>query len=118
MKIFTGIIQTLAMLITYLIIGLMLCSSPIGWYLIYLLTQTGKDKKAYYAWLLIDRLICTIVHSTYKRTISGISGQYANTKKRYKYQSKVIDFLAYKLAGELNHCAHAYAWEKQNGWVE
>jgi hypothetical protein len=111
-----GTLQAIRQLLVYLISGLLICLNP---YLLYLFTQVKKLRKAYYSWLLIDRLICTIAHNTFKRTISGWSGQWAEQGvKRYVIQAKVIDFLAYKFSGEVGHCKHAYEWELKNGWVE
>lgn len=94
-------------LCTYLSVGL-----PI--FLVLLITAPfiGRSNTVLNVWIWFDRLVATVVHFTWKRTISGLTGQYMTKKLRYKYQAKVIDFLA-KLCGDTpNHCERAYRWEQ------
>lgn len=72
----------------------------------------NKSKTIKSIWIWFDRLVATVVHFTWKRTISGITGQYMNTKKRYHYQAKVIDKLAVLFGDDKDHCYRAYRWER------
>ena len=113
-----SIISTTRQLLGYLLLATVLLANPVGWYFIYLLTKIKTDKTAYNLWLAIDRLFCRICHGTYQRTISGWTGQWADTKKRYYYQAKVIDYLAYKFMDDKNHCFDAFLWEVKKGFVK
>ena len=101
------IIRALWQLTCYLIVGL-----PI----LILLSPTAllfkRSKKIRNLWIWFDRLVATVVHFTWKRTISGITGQYMNTKPRYKYQARVIDELATWFGDTRKHCYRAYRWEQ------
>jgi len=111
---FIGILQAVRQLTAYLIMGLMLCSSPFGWYLLYLLTRINKDDIAMYVWIVLDRLFCVIAHRVKRRTISGWTGQWARKGvKRYVIQAKVINFVM----DDKDHCEKAYLWELSKGWV-
>lgn len=68
-------------------------------------------------WYTVDVLAATLIHGTRERTISGITGQYMDSKKRYYYQAKVIDWLAELFGDEPNHCHRAYLWELNSGYV-
>lgn len=110
-------LQAIRQLLGYLLIATLLLS-PVGWYLIYLAFFINRHGYEYYIWLILDRLACSICHKTTKRTISELSGEMAYKGiKRYKKQAKLIDFLAYKLAGQSNHCYSAYQWEKSQGFI-
>lgn len=62
---------------------------------------------------MIDILACHCIHKTgFKRSISGWTGQHMDSKKRYYYQSVVIDFGFGK-----NHCRQEYRKEKNRGHV-
>lgn len=73
---------------------------------------------AYLLWLWFDRIVCTIVHFTWKRTISGLTGERALTMARYRYQAIVIDWLAELVGDKPNHCYRAYLWEKRKGFCK
>ena len=68
-------------------------------------------------WYAFDVLAATLIHGTEKRTISGIAGQYMDSKRRYYYQAKVIDWLAERCGDGPNHCWRVYLWEKNKGYV-
>jgi len=111
-----GILQAVRQLLGYLFLFLCLTLTPIGWYFIYLLPKIKTDKTAFDLWISIDRLFCRISHGTYRRTISGITGQYMDIKKRYKYQAKVIDYIMLQATGEENHSRRSYHWELKQGY--
>tara|TARA_R110002051_G_scaffold324424_2_gene421603 strand:+ start:9184 stop:9534 length:351 start_codon:yes stop_codon:yes gene_type:complete len=113
-----SILKAIRQLLGYLLLAAILLSNPVGWYFIYLLTKIRADITAYNLWLAIDRLFCRISHGTYQRTISGWTGQWAISKKRYYYQAKVIDWLVLKLSGQTGHCFKAYLWEVKKGFVK
>ena len=75
----------------------------------------NSSKQIKNIWIWFDRIVATIIHFTWKRTISGITGQYMNKKLRYKYQAKVIDKLALLVNDDEDHCARVYRWEQLIG---
>lgn len=112
-----SLVYTSRTLLAYVLLGLSLILSPLGWF--FLLTGVGcflRNKYCFKVWYQVDVLLCTMAHGTKLRTISGWSGQHAYLK-RYLYQRRVIDFLA-KLCGDgPNHCQRAFEWEREQGWV-
>lgn len=110
---FLVVLKVLRTLLAYLVIGVLL-----GLFCIPLLPFMEKDNYAFNVWYSLDVAICTIAHGTKLRTISGWSGQHALTKKRYRLQAKVIDFLAFCAGDGKNHCYRAYVWELEMGFVK
>jgi len=107
-----GILQTTRQLLSYLLFATLLLS-PAGLFLCLLFPFIKTNNYAFQTWLLLDRLTCTVCHNTKRRTISGWTGQWQNSIKRYYYQAKVINFLI----GDKQHCYKAYLWEKSKGYV-
>ena len=96
-----------------------LAINPIAIY--YLLCAIGAyfgNRYCLRQWFALDVLAATTLHGTFRRTISGITGQYMNTKKRYRYQAKFIDWLAIKFGDTPNHCYRAYLYEKHLNLIE
>jgi len=112
-----GILQAIRQLLGYSFLLIILLLSPLGWYFLYLLPKIKTDKTARNLWVAIDKIGCRICHGTYLRTISGWSGQWQNTIKRYKYQAALIDWLVYKISGEKNHCFNEYMKELKKGLI-
>lgn len=99
-------------LLTYVIVGL-----PVLIILLPSAPWVAKNLKVKIVWIWFDRLVCTVIHFTWMRTISGWTGQHMNNKPRYKYQAKVIDWGA-ELVGDLPlHSERAFSWEKSKGYV-
>lgn len=112
------ILKTLRQLLGYCLIAYTLLNTPLGVFFLALFPLIGRYEYCFNIWHTIDVLICSILHGTHKRTISGWTGQHAQKYKRYYYQAKVIDFLA-ELAGDgLNHCHRAYLHELKKGLVK
>ncbi|MGK0272145.1 MAG: hypothetical protein ACI88H_002811 [Cocleimonas sp.] len=106
------VIRAIWQLLCYVIIGLpvliiLLPSAP--WVI--------KSSKVKTVWIWFDRLVCTIAHGTWKRTISGWTGQHMKNKPRYKHQAKIIDWCAELVGDEPIHSMRAYIWEKSKGLV-
>lgn len=59
----------------------------------------------------IDIAICSLCHGTKLESISGRSYRLSHDR-RYYYQMKVIDWLAYPFDGA-EHCKRAYHWESK-----
>jgi len=99
-------------LLCYVIIGLpvllLLCPSA---------PYIRTNHIVWLVWIWFDRMVCTFAHGTWKRTISGWTGQHFIRKKRYCYQSKVIDALAVLFGDDKQHCQRAYQWEQDKGFV-
>lgn len=112
-----GVLQTFKQLLAYLLVTTLLIS-PAGWYFIALAFFIRDGNYAWRVWIMIDRLACTTIHGTLRRTISGYTGQFMHRKKRYYYQAKVIDFLARCVGDTPNHCYRAYLWEQRKGYIE
>lgn len=106
------IILTIRQLLGYLIFGLLLLATPLGWYFFAHLPFIKKNSYSLYIWHAIDVLACAVCHRVHRRTISGWTGQWMHSKKRYLYQAKVIDFLF----GE-GHCVLVYEYERDKGLV-
>jgi len=105
--------KVLRTLFAYLVIGLLIAT----WF-IPLLFFINKSAYSFRVWFAIDVLICTVAHGTYRRTISGWTGQYMSLKPRYAYQAKVIDTIL-KLCGDGDdHCLRAYRWERMQGLID
>ena len=102
-----AVIRAVWQLCTYVTVGL-----PILLILLPSAPFMGRSKKIKFVWIWFDRLVATVIHFTWKRTISGISGQYMKTKLRYEYQAKVIDKLATLVGDKKDHCLRAYRWEQ------
>ena len=100
----------------------LLCYTVIGLPGIIILSPSApfinKNETVFNLWIGFDRLVCTIVHFTNRRTVSGWTGQWMYIKPRYKYQAMVIDKLAMLFGDDLDHCFNAYVWEIENGWVK
>lgn len=106
------ILKTLRTLISYLLVAFFLLT-PFGWIFLAQLPFIGVSRYCHHTWYVIDILVCHVCHNTGpKRTISGWTGQYMNSKKRYRYQSRVIDFMFGK-----GHCWQEYQHEKSKGYV-
>jgi hypothetical protein len=108
------LIRAIWQLLVYVIVGLpmliiLLPSAP--WIL--------KNPKVELVWIWFDRLVCTVAHGTWKRTISGWTGQHMTNKNkpRYMYQAKVIDWCAELVGDSPQHSHRAYVWEKACGYV-
>lgn len=107
-----SIVRAIWQLATYVFIGL-----PI---LIFLLPSAPwlvKNQIVHFIWLWFDRLVCTIVHFTWKRTISGWCGQNSSKKPHYKHQANVIDWLAELVGDKPLHCHRAHLWEQSKGFA-
>lgn len=117
MKIKEGIVmilvKALRTLFAYLVIGLI-----VGVWFTPLLPWVKKNNYAFRIWFSIDVMVCTVAHGTYRRTISGWSGQFMSTKPRYRKQAKVIDLLLRLCGDTADHCLRAYQWELKQGLVE
>ena len=98
---------------------LYLAINPVAIY--YLLCAIGAYFGNQYCkrqWFALDVLAATTLHGTFRRTISGITGQHMDSKKRYMYQAKVIDWLAIKFGDAPNHCYRAYLYEKHLKFID
>lgn len=108
-----GFIRALWQLNGYLTLGL-----PVFIVLLPTAFWMNNSKTIKRIWIWFDRIVATCIHFTWKRTISSITGQYMDSKLRYKYQAKVIDWL-FKLLGDgPNHSYRAYRWERMLGLVK
>ena len=99
-------------LIGYALVATLLIS-PLGWF--YIACGIGCSFRSQYCmrqWFALDVLACTTIHGTYRRTISGYTGQRLHLK-RYKLQARVIDRLALMFGDSENHCFRTYEWERQ-----
>jgi len=116
------IIKAVKTLLAYLMCFLIVVNLPwfgVSEYItiggIYLLAMLLVSKWVDYGfniWYGLDVVVCSIVHGTRYRTISGICGQKMDKQKRYYYQAKIIDFI-FKIIGDgPNHCKRAWEWEK------
>jgi hypothetical protein len=86
-----------------------------GWFLIIcLVLMFFKVNYAFNIWLALDVVVCSIVHGTRHRTISGWAGQRMDTSKRYYYIAKVIDLLFRVIGDDKGHCKRAYEWERSH----
>ena len=65
----------------------------------------------------LDIMICSFVHGTFRRTISGYTGQHAKSKRRYRIAEIVIDWLAIKFGDEPRHCCRAHINELKMGLI-
>ena len=111
-------IQVYALLSTYNT-PLYLAINPIA--IFYFLCAIGAYSGNGYCkrqWFAIDVLAATTLHGTFRRTISGWTGQHMESKKRYMYQAKVIDWLAIKFGDTPNHCYRAYLYEKHLKFID
>lgn len=107
-------LKTLRQLMGYLLIAAAFLYSYIGvYYLICALGSFMGYKYCLRQWLALDIIVCTIIHGTFRRTISGYTGQRMHLK-RYKLQASVIDTLAKLFGDDKDHCLRAYGWEKRN----
>lgn len=109
------ILKTIRTLLTYLILGLPLllifgCLLPF--------INSTTMNYPFKVWFAIDVAICAIAHNTYRRSISGWTGQHALTKKRYYYQAKIIDFILVLCGDSPDHCYRSYLWELKQGLVK
>ena len=112
-----ALLKSVRQLLGYLIIGYLLLNTPIGVFFLAQFPLIGRFEYCFRTWLAIDVLLCTILHGTKRRTISGWTGQHMDKYKRYYYQALVIDGLA-KLVGDgEHHCKRAFLSEKQQGLV-
>lgn len=83
-----------------------------GWFILgCFILMFFRVSYAFSIWLGLDVVVCSIVHGTRYRTISGWAGQRMETSKRYYYIAKVIDFLFIALGDGKDHCKKAYQWE-------
>ena len=105
-------LATLRQLFGYLIFGLLLLLTPLGWYFLAHLPFIWKNNYSLFIWYALDGLACTVCHKTHKRTISGWTGQHMKAKLRYKYQARFIDMIFGK-----DHCLHEYQKELKYGYV-
>lgn len=107
------LVKVFRTLFAYVVIGLL-----VGIWFFPLLPWVKKNKYAFRIWFSIDVMICSVAHGTYRRTISGWSGQFMSKKQNYRTQAKIIDYLIVLCGGEKNHCISAYQWELKQGLVE
>jgi hypothetical protein len=104
-------ISTIRTLLTYALLGLP-AFILFGWLIPFI--NVEKRNYAFVVWFAIDIAICSISHGTYRRSISGWTGQKMHTHKRYQLQAKFIDFLLKKIDGP-HHCYRSYLTEKAQG---
>jgi len=111
---FNAIFKAFITLIEYVLIGILA-----GFFGLPFLPFISKKRRniPFRVWYLIDVTICTIVHNTSMRTISGWTGQHRNHLKRFEYLASLIDWLFEVIAKEKNHCALAYRYERAKGYV-
>lgn len=106
--------KVLRTLLGYVLIGLP-ALLVFGWLLPFI--DVKQKNYAFNIWYAIDVAVCAIAHNTYKRSISGWTGQHMHTKPRYKYQAMIIDFLLKKVDGP-DHCWRVYTQELSRGYVK
>ncbi len=107
------LVKVIRTLFAYVVLGLL-----VGVWFVPLLPWVKKNEYAFRIWFSIDVMICTVAHGTYRRTISGWSGQFMALKPNYNVQARIIDCLIALLSGEQEHCKRAYEWELEQGLVE
>jgi hypothetical protein len=100
----------------------LLCYVVLGLPVLLLLSPSAPFIRRFYVvwlvWIWFDRMVCTIAHGTWKRTISGWTGQHLQHKKRYDYQANCIDLLALLFGDDKQHCQRAFQWEQEKGLVK
>ena len=114
MFLFKTIALVLITLLKYVVVGFI-----VGGFAIPLLFFVNKKKRniPFRVWYLIDVIVCTIVHNTSMRTISGLAGEHEQSKQHFKYLAKFIDWLFNLIANEVDHCQIAYRYERMKGYV-
>lgn len=119
-----SILRSIKTLILYLLCFLIIVDIPWtplddlvtfgGQFLLAMLVGAFFSNYAFNIWFGLDIVVCSIVHGTRYRTISGWVGQRMDNDKRYYYKAKVIDLL-FKLLGDgPDHCKRSYLWEKEH----
>lgn len=113
------LLKTFRQLLGYVLITYLLLKTPlVGVFFIVQLPLVFKFDYCRFCWLMLDMTICTIIHGTYMRTISGWTGQHMDKYKRYQYQAAVIDWLLEKMGDSKNHCKRAYEYELSKKYVK
>lgn len=108
------LIKTIRTLATYLLVAFMLFWDYYGLFFILQFPFIRVNKYCFSTWYVIDVLVCHVAHGTgSRRSISGWTGQHMSSKKRYMWQSKLID-----LAFGKNHCQLEYVKERDRGYVK
>jgi hypothetical protein len=106
------VIRAIWQMLCYVVIGL-----PVLLILLPSVPWVAKNLKVKMVWIWFDRLVCTVAHFTWKRTISGWTGQHMTNKPRYKHQADVIDWGAELLGDKPLHSKRAFEWETSKGYV-
>ncbi|PCI62055.1 MAG: hypothetical protein COB35_05070 [Gammaproteobacteria bacterium] len=111
-----SLLKTLRQLIGYLAVGSLL-NTNVGYLILSMLPFIKVNKYCFTVWLWFDVFICTVCHGTNGRSISGWTGQWQGSIKRYYYQALLINWIFEKLGDKPNHCQRVYFNELKKGYV-
>lgn len=91
-------------LLSYVLFGLIPLVSVL------LLRSVNSAERTKFLLFCVDFAVCLIAHGKF-RTISGLTGDRAKNQRRYHWQAKVIDLLAFLFERKWAHCERANTWE-------
>ena len=102
--------DSIQQLLMYAFVGI-----PLTCLLLPSLFWINKRKGVMFAWIHLDRVLCSLVHNTEYRTISGYTGEHIGVNLRWRLQCTVIDKLAKWCGDGDNHCYRTFLCESERG---